>query len=243
MNRVKLLLLSTCLLALSLGASSTLYADTVVAPNANTSTNANSFQVFPVGEAAGGTIQIGIAASQLTSIVGQDIDAIGFRLPGGASSVASVTLTGFSLELSGSANPIGSLSSTFASNIGANPLTVDSGMLTLTGLVGGTGPNPFFLINFSTPYLYTGGDLLITERYTSSSDSQLGVDANNPPNSIVDTVGAFSSSSTTGTAQFFNAPVTELVTTPAVPEPNSLMLLGTGIAGVAGMLRKRFFGK
>jgi hypothetical protein len=46
-----------------------------------------------------------------------------------------------------------------------------------------------------------------------------------------------------GRAQFFDAPVTELVATSATtttPEPSSLVLLGTGIADLAGMLRKRF---
>jgi PEP-CTERM motif len=239
MNQAKVSLLSISLLALSLAAGSTVYADTiVVAPNANTSTNGSTFQVAFLGEPGPATFQIDIAASQLTSLVGESINAIGFRLRSGAASVPSLTLNGFSLELSGSANPIGSLSTTQSANIGANAQMVDSGTLVLSGLVGGSGPNPFFLINFSTPYLYTGGgDLLITDSYTSSSVFFLGVDAT-PVGSIMDTSAKFG---VDNLAQFFDAPVTELVATSATtPEPGSLVLLGTGIAGLAGMLRKRF---
>jgi hypothetical protein len=223
--------------ALSFALRSIAYADTiVVAPNANARTNGSVVQFGVLGNAPV-TFQTDIAASQLTSLVGETITSIGYRLPSGASSIGSVTLTGFSLELSGSTHAIGSLSTNQAANIGANAQVVDSGTLTLTGLVGGTGPNPFFLINFTTPYLYTGGDLLVTDSF-STSGNDFAVDAV-PPGSLIDTSAIFNGSNSK--AEFYNPPVTEFVaTTSPIPEPGSVTLLGTGVVTLAGLLRKRF---
>jgi hypothetical protein len=227
-------------LMLSLVAGSTLHASSVVvvAPNANAATNGTTVQTGVFGTLPE-TFQTDIAASQLTSLIGDTITSIGYRIQANEASVAGpVTIGGFSLELSGSANAIGSLSTNQAANIGANAEVVDSGTLVLSGLVGGPGPNPFFLINFTTPYLYSGGDLLVTES-RSTSNATFGLDAVSV-GSLIDT-----SASVDGfhVAEFYNAPVTEFVaTTPTspTPEPSSLALLGTGVASLAGLLRKRF---
>src|ERR1700738_3176042 len=104
--------LSVVLALASLAVAANVYADTVVvAPNANTSTSGTAFQLGVLGNPTATTFQIDIAASQLTSLAGESINPTGFREAGGPA-VASVTLSGFSLELSGSSNPIGSLSAT-----------------------------------------------------------------------------------------------------------------------------------
>lgn len=147
---MKKISMSLALMVFSYAVCSTAYASsiTVVAPNTNT--NGTVRQFGELGETTATTFQVDIAASQLTSLAGDSITALGFRLPSGAASIpGSVTLSGFSLELSGSALPIGSLSTNHAANIGANAAVVYSGTLTLSGLVGGPGPNPFFFINFA----------------------------------------------------------------------------------------------
>lgn len=235
-------MLFLCLL--SFVAGSTLHATSivVVAPNANAATNGTTDTFFLSGVVPT-TFQTDIAASQLTSLIGDTITSIGYRMPfNGASVAGPVTISGFSLELSGSANSIGSLSTNQAANIGANAQVVDSGTLVLSGLVGGlggSGTNPFFLINFETPYIYSGGDLLVTESF-STSNATFAVDAVRV-GSLIDTSGSVGGAAY---AEFFFAPVTEFVattpTTSPVPEPSSLALLGTGVASLAGLLRKRF---
>jgi hypothetical protein len=203
----------------------------VIAPNANASTNGNAEQygVFGNGNAVGIIFQWDTAASQLTSLIGEDITGIGFRLPSGASSVASPTTIGaFSLELSGSLNPLGSLNSTPTDNIASNGVTIynnPSLVIPANSLVGGTGPNPFYVINFTTPFLYTG-DLLVTDT-NPGNIGDLAVDAVGlGSTTVTNTASCFGSGNCA--ANVYNSPVTEFLATPAtsntVPEPSSLLL-------------------
>lgn len=230
------------LLACAVGAQ----ADIIVAPNANTGANGGTqqFGVFGNGTDANITFQWDIAASQLTSLVGEDITGVGFRLPGGASTVGTATTIGaFSLELSSSLSPLGSLNATPANNIAANGVTVynnPSLVIPANSLVGGVGPNPFYVIDFTTPFLYTGGALLITD--TNKTTAMLAVDAASV-NSVADTAACFGSGCE---AEFYNFPVTELLGTPAVsgvPETSSLLLFGTVLAGAFMLFRHRMLAK
>jgi hypothetical protein len=233
MRRVQTLSVSVLLLSFGISARADIFD---VAPNANASMNGNGAQFFVFDTDSPITFQWDIAASQLTSLVGLDITALGFRLPGGASTVGStINFPSFDLELSSSLNPLGSLSSTPASNVAANAVTVYNAPLTIpaNSLIGGPGPNPFYLIEFTTPFLYTGGDLLMTLQRTG--ETAVGVDANSV-DSLGDTVGC---SGGTCFAQFYNYPITEFEATSAVPETSSVFLMGTVALGCLAALRRK----
>jgi hypothetical protein len=221
----------TALLA-ALGVSQ---ASTIVVPNANTSVNGNAVQFLLFGTGTTNEFQWQLAGSQLTSVVGDSLTGIGFRLAAGQASVPGpTTINMFNLGLSPSVNPIGALSTTFTDNIGPGAVTVLSGALSLGALTGGAGPNPFFIINFSTPYHYTGGDLVMT--LNTSSNSTFAVDANTV-DSLGDTVGSLNG----GVAEFFNYPITEFqaAVTATVPEPASLLTMAAGILLLASLRSSR----
>jgi hypothetical protein len=230
MRRVQALSLGVLMLSFAIVARADIFD---VAPNANTSMNGNTVQFFILDTNSPITFQWDIAASQLTSLIGLDITALGFRLPSGASTVGSaINFPSFNLQLSSSLNPLGSLSSTPASNVAANAVTVYNAPLTIpaNSLIGGSGPNPFYLIDFTTPFLYTGGDLLMTLQRTGQAP--FSVDANSV-DSHGDTVGCNFGSCD---AQFYNYPITEFRAT--VPETSSVLLMATVALGCLALRRK-----
>ena len=216
---------------------------TIVVPNANTATEGASYLDGPF-QGAAISLQWQLAGSQFASVpVGSQLTAIGFRLDGGDTNepLTTETFTSWNLQLSASLNAIGSLSTTFANNIGAGDTSVYSGPLTILAgsLTGGAGPNPFFFVTFTTPYIYNGGDVLLTLNHVASNGPSIRTDGVGV-SAIGDTVLQNDFSAVTGVAEFYNLPVTAFQFTPTIvtPEPATWLSLAGGLI-VLGWRKRR----
>lgn len=141
----------------------------------------------------------------------------------------------WSISLSTTSADWSSLSSTFASNLGANNTTVFSGNLSQPWTFGDT-----LKINFTTPFTYdpSEGNLLLDvfASGTSSPGGLLFFDANFG-NSYLGRVYDFGGSAVNSGYGL----VTGFETGEAspIPEPSSFLLLGTGLMAAAGMIRRK----
>jgi hypothetical protein len=186
------------------------------------------------------TGQQAYAASLFSGLpVGSVIDGFRLRLAPGQPTVTSVvTSSNFDISIGPSAFPPGSLSTSTAGNQGPGTVLARSGPITFpaNSFVGGAGPNPFGpLISFTTPYTYTGSDLLLTFSDTAFSssiicDATAGLSTTTAQGR--QNVGVYNSSTL---PQSFNgfAMIVEFHYVP-VPEPSAPMLSGlTLLAGLA----------
>jgi hypothetical protein len=121
------------------------------------------------------TGQLLIHANQLTSVVGQNIDGISFRLFIGSIAsfpASNATWADYTIRV-GPGVAFGSQTTTFASNFAGPPTIVRTGPLTIPANAfpgAGGPPRPFGpFIPFTTPYTYTGGNLLVEIRHTGSN--------------------------------------------------------------------------
>lgn len=153
-----------------------------VVPNAYESTAAGGSFLGPFSNSPR-TYQMLIAASELTDLVGKNLTSLSFRSLTSATSAwptSDVTFSSFDIYLSGSVNPANRSLAAFADNVVGVQTQVRSGSLLVpaNALTSGGNPNAFsFDINFTNPWTYTGGNLLIEIRHTGFSGTSRSVEA------------------------------------------------------------------
>ncbi|CAN5348680.1 hypothetical protein BH09PLA1_BH09PLA1_13910 [soil metagenome] len=218
------------------------FADVVV-PNDRANTAGTGVFLGPLSNAQR-TYQLLIDDTQLTGIVGQQVDGITWRLPSAATAnypTADILYNNFDIRLSESVEP-SARSLTFANNVVGAQTLVRSGALTIGAgsfKVEPVAPHGFgMLIQFDTPYAYTGGNLLIELRTTGHNGSSSSVDAMITSSAGYGTLfsAAWQSSYTATTGLQGNAVVTQIHT--VVPEPASLALLAGALMALISRRRR-----
>ncbi|MFA7445886.1 MAG: Ig-like domain-containing protein [Flavobacteriaceae bacterium] len=168
------------ILAVFLGFGKMSFAQTVVVPNSLENTTSTGGFTGPLANTAR-SYQLLIHENQLTALQGQQLNGITFRPSASASSTwpASQAIYGdYDIYLSPGVAPV-DRSLTFANNITGTQTQVRSGSLTIEAgsypAGGGTTFGP--VIDFTTPYTYSGGHLLVEIRHTGSNSSSKVVEA------------------------------------------------------------------
>jgi hypothetical protein len=210
-----------------------------VVPNDRENTAGNATFLGPLASAAR-TYQLLIDDTQLTGLAGQQLSGITWRLNSAATvnfPAADANFASFDVRLSDSVDPV-NRSLTFANNVVGAQTLVRSGPLTIPAgsFPATTAPHPFgMVINFDTPYNYTGGNLLIELRHTGLVGGSSSVDAISTSTAPYGTgVSAAWTSSYTGvTGAQGNAVITMIS---VVPEPGAVSL---ALGGALLALRRR----
>lgn len=187
------------------------------------------------------TYQLLIHANQLTDLVGLPLTALTWRNPVAATTawpVSDVTFTNYDIYLSGSVDPA-NRSLTFADNIVGPQTKVRDGGLTILAdsFPGGGSPNDFGQkIEFDSPWLYSGGNLLVEIRHTGFTGTSRSVDALGTA-----TAGYGTDFSAAWTGNYAGTSGSQgnfsIVQLTAVPTPSAAALLGLGL--LVGARRRR----
>jgi hypothetical protein len=211
---------------------STAQAALIVVPNNRATVEGNNGNGAPFTIPT--RVQQVYASSQFSSLGGPAlITQLAFRPDAPFGNPAVFTISNIEIDLSTTnASPDG-LSTTFASNIGPDVLTVFSGPLSMTTADTGpaAGPKDFDVIINIAPFLYdpSSGNLLLDVRNFSSALTGTALDAEavlgDSVSRVFSTTGATSS---TGTADTL-ALVTRFTITP-VSAPGTLALLVLALA-------------
>jgi hypothetical protein len=214
--------------------AATVFADQIViVPGQYATTEAGSSDNAPLG-VSGQHFQQVFSSALLTDIsVGDWIDGIAFRVDGNETALPAQTIPIYDISLSESPNAPGDLSATFADNRGADFLTVRSGPLTVNAgdFPGGSSPNGFGWISFSTPYQYQGGDLLVEVDYQGFSAGR-DADAVYPiAADLAQTAFGTGYDSTTADAGLYAEALVmgfSISSVEPIPEPPTFFIIGVG---------------
>ena len=152
---------------------------------------------------------------------------------------------GFELRLSTTSAAPGTLSETFAENIGNDETLVYSGPLTLeTDGSGGPpeGPRPFdYRIEFERPFVYVpspGNNLLVDFSMLAPSEGRLLADAQDT--GVIQSVGVVDASLPTANLTNTKVMVTQFA---FVPEPSTFVIASLGSVVLLAWRRKKISGR
>lgn len=150
---------------------------TLVVPNSNE----GSVFIGPFGNSAR-KLQLIIDDTLLTTLTGKNLTSISFRLPAntaGSWPINELIMSAFDIYLSNSVEPA-DRQLDFAANVVGTQTQVRSGNLVIPAgaLTVGSNPNDFsFKINFTGPWEYSGGNLLIEIQHSGTGISSKTVQA------------------------------------------------------------------
>jgi hypothetical protein len=157
-------------------------AQTYVVPPANEATLGNGSFLGPLSNSVR-TYQWLINENQLTGLAGQTINGISLRLLQAASAAwppSTAVYSTYDIYIGPGILPANRSLADFSSHFSAPKTQVRSGSLTIdaSSFPIGSTPNPFGSnIEFSTPYVYTGGHLTIEIRHSTSTGGSTSTEA------------------------------------------------------------------